>query len=59
LRLNDRIQRFCTDIFEPVLLELEAVSEELIVDFSGLYEKWGDELKKLPLLKRFIDGGDV
>jgi hypothetical protein len=58
LRLNDRIQRFCASIFEPVLVELEMIKEELVVDFSGIYEKWSEQLPKLPVLKRFLDGGE-
>jgi hypothetical protein len=30
----------------------------LIVDFSGLYDKWNEELPNLPQLKRFMEGGD-
>lgn len=58
LRLNDRIQRFCAEIFEPVLLELEAINEELVVDFSGLYDKWAEQLGRLNALRRFVEGGD-
>lgn len=58
LRLNDRIQRFCAKIFEPVLLELETIKEELIVDFSGIYDKWSEHLAKLPALTRFLQGGE-
>jgi hypothetical protein len=41
-----------------VLLELETIKEELIVDFSGIYEKWSEQLAKLPALRRFLEGGE-
>jgi hypothetical protein len=40
LRFNDKIQRFCSEIFKEPLKELGNIEEELIVDFVVLYEKW-------------------
>ena len=59
LKLNFKIQKFCSEIFESVLEELDSITEQLNVDFSGLYEKWSEQIKVLAQLKRFLDGGDA
>ena len=41
-----------------MLEELDSIIEELNVDFSGLYERWHDQVAGLTQLKRFLEGGD-
>lgn len=41
-----------------MLLELQSINEELVVDFSGLYDKWAEQLGRLAVLRRFVEGGD-
>lgn len=58
LRMNEKIQRFCSEIFEGVIEELNSINEELNVDFASLYERWSELIQTLPQLKRFIEEGE-
>lgn len=57
LRHNDKIRRFCVKIFTKPLEELEAIEEELIVDFVMIYEKWSEIIfDNQGLLQDFMKG---